>query len=78
MQIREARRMGGVKTAEKMENKQRPGFRRQKERESKKERVRRSEGVGVGGGGGCGMRMPIKVGNWSPLLLSIPLVPIFP
>lgn len=25
-----------------------------------------------------GMRMPIKVGNWSPLLLSIPLVPIFP
>lgn len=73
MQIREARRMGGVKTVEKMENKQRLGFRRQKERESKKERVRRSEG-----GGGDGMRMPIKVGNWSPLLLSIPLVPIFP
>ena len=54
-----------------MKNKQRPGFKKRKnrsERGSGREEAR----------GKNGMRMPIKVGNWSPLLLSILCVPIFP
>lgn len=49
-----------------MQNKQRPGFKKRK-------KERRSEG-----GGGGGMKMPIKVGNWSPLQLSIQCVRVFP
>ena len=50
-----------------MLNKQRAGF---------KKRGKRWRGEKPGGGNG--MRMPIKVGNWRPLQLSILCVPIFP
>ena len=66
MQIREAWRTEKNDEKGAGKNKQRLGF-----KEIKKTERRRSEGEN-------GMRMPIKVGNWSPLLLSILLVPIFP